>query len=228
MSLGYVVTIRQHAAPIAVEAGGTVLEAALAQGVPYPHGCRSGNCGACKSRLEEGEVDLTPYSPYALSDEERAEGLILACRAVPWSDCTVAWLDADEVVLHPQRYLTCRVLALEGLTHDIKRLRLAIEAGGPFTFSAGQYAALSFAGLPPRDYSMANRPDEEILEFHIRRMGPGSVSAHVSERLQVGDTVRVEGPFGSSWLRENHRGPIIAIAGGSGLAPMKSIVDTAL
>jgi naphthalene 1,2-dioxygenase ferredoxin reductase component len=226
--MSFVVSIRQHPDPIAVEAGATVLESALAQGVPYPHGCRSGNCGACKSRLDAGEVELSPYSPYALTDAERADGLILACRAVPWSDAAVSWLDADEIVIHPQRQLTCRVAEVAALTHDIKRLTLTIESGGPFTFSAGQYASLRFAGLPPRDYSMANRPDETTLEFHVRRMGPGSASAYVTEQLKPGEEVIVDGPYGASWLREKHTGPIVAIAGGSGLAPIKAIVETAL
>ncbi len=226
--MGFTVTIRQHPKPITVEPGETVLEAALAQGVPYPHGCRSGNCGACKSRLDSGEIDLAAYSEFALSEEERASGLILACRAMPWSDAAVSWLDTDEVVLHPQRRMTCRVVEIDAMTHDIKRVRLAIASGGPFSFSPGQYAALRFAGYPPRDYSMANRPDEPVLEFHIRRTAPGSASAHVAEGLKLGDSVLVEGPFGSSFLREKHTGPIIAVAGGSGLAPIKSIVESAL
>jgi ferredoxin-NAD(P)+ reductase (naphthalene dioxygenase ferredoxin-specific) len=222
------VIVRQHDAPVAVSEGETILEAALQQGVPYPHGCRSGNCGACKSRLESGEVELAAYSDFALSEEERAQGLILACRAMAWSDAVVSWLDSDEVVLHPERRLGCRVVGIDAMTHDIMGVRLAIEGGGPFTFSAGQYASLRFGELPPRDYSMANRPDDSTLEFHIRRMGPGSVSAHVAERLRVGDAVAVQGPFGTSYLRDTHTGPIIAIAGGSGLAPIKSIIDTAL
>src|SRR5260370_25230858 len=93
--MSFIASIRQHDAPVAVETGQTILEAALAQGVPYPHGCRSGNCGACKSRLESGEVDLAPHSEFALSAAERAEGLILACPAGPWSDAAPRWLDAD-------------------------------------------------------------------------------------------------------------------------------------
>jgi CDP-4-dehydro-6-deoxyglucose reductase/ferredoxin-NAD(P)+ reductase (naphthalene dioxygenase ferredoxin-specific) len=226
--MGFTVTIQQHPEPITVEPGETVLEAALAQGVAYPHGCRSGNCGACKSQLQSGDIDLAAYSEFALSDEERAAGLILACRAMPWSDAAVSWLETDEVVAHPQRRMTCRVVGLDAMTHDIKRVRLAVEAGGPFTFSPGQYAALRFTGFPPRDYSMANRPEEPILEFHIRRTAPGSASAHVADGLALGDSVLVEGPFGSSWLRATHTGPIIAVAGGSGLAPIKSIVESAL
>jgi CDP-4-dehydro-6-deoxyglucose reductase/ferredoxin-NAD(P)+ reductase (naphthalene dioxygenase ferredoxin-specific) len=226
--MGFRVAISQHEQPIEVAVGETVLEAALAQGVPYPHGCRSGNCGACKSRLHAGDVELSPYSEFALTAEERSSGLVLACRAVPWSDIAIAWLETDETVAHPLRRLACRVAALDDATHDIKRVTLAVESGGPFSFSAGQYAALGFAGLPARDYSMANRPDEAEFEFHIRRTAGGATSQYVADRLRIGDSVTVEGPYGSSWLRPAHTGPILAIAGGSGLAPIKSIVETAL
>jgi len=226
--MSFAITIRQHDAPIVVEPGGTILEAALAQGVPYPHGCRSGNCGACKSVLESGEVDLAPYSDYALTEQERSQGLILACRAMPWSDATVAWLETDELAAHPLRQLTCRVIGLEDLTHDIKRVRLEIVAGGPFDFSAGQYAALRVSNLPARDFSMANRPDDPVPEFHVRHMTGGAASRYIVHKLGLGETVRLEGPYGSAHLREHHTGPILAIAGGSGLAPITSIVETAL
>ncbi|HEV7371872.1 2Fe-2S iron-sulfur cluster-binding protein [Arenibaculum sp.] len=225
--VGVSVKIRQAAAPVTVEPGATILEAALAGGVPYPHGCRSGNCGACKSQLLAGEVDLAPHSDYALGPEERARGLILACRAVPWEDCEVAWLEEEDTVLHPSRRLSCRVVSVERATHDIRVLRLAVVSGGPFSFSAGQFASLTFDGLPARDYSMANRPEEAELEFHVRDMG-GRVSRHVAERLRPGDDVTVTGPSGTAHLREGHTGPILAVAGGSGLAPVKSVVETAL
>lgn len=229
--MSFSVIVRQWPTPISVEPGETVLEAALAQGAPYPHGCRSGNCGACKSRLHAGEVELSPHSEYALTEAERAQGLVLACRAVPYSDAELSWLEADDAVVHPLRELVCRVVAVEDMTHDIKRVRLAIESGGPFTFAAGQYAALGFGNLPLRDYSMANVPDPAgagEIEFHIRHVSGGASSAYVARRLRTGETVRVRGPYGSSFLREQHTGPILAIAGGSGLAPIKSIVETAL
>lgn len=225
--MGVSVSIRQAGAPVTVEPGMTILEAALASGVPYPHGCRSGNCGACKSQLLAGEVDLAPHSDYALGPEERARGLILACRAVPWEDCEVAWLEEEDTVLHPSRRLSCRVVSVERATHDIRVLRLAVVSGGPFAFSAGQFASVAFDGLPARDYSMANRPDEPELEFHIRDTG-GRVSRHVAQALRPGDAVTVTGPSGTAHLRDGHAGPILAIAGGSGLAPVKSIVETAL
>jgi ferredoxin-NAD(P)+ reductase (naphthalene dioxygenase ferredoxin-specific) len=226
--MNYSVKIGQHDTPVAVEMGQTILEAALAQGVPYPHGCRSGNCGACKSRLISGDVEMSPHSEFALTGEEKAQGLILACRAVPWEDVEIEWLGEDEVIAHPLRKLTCRVASVDTMTHDIKRVRLDVLAGGPYLFSAGQFASVTFDGQPARDYSMANLPADPVLEFHIREVPGGAVSTYVQNSLAVGDEVRVEGPFGASWLRDTHRGPILALAGGSGLAPIKSIVEQAL
>jgi CDP-4-dehydro-6-deoxyglucose reductase/ferredoxin-NAD(P)+ reductase (naphthalene dioxygenase ferredoxin-specific) len=226
--MSFTVKIRQFDGELSVEMGQTILEAALARDLPYPHGCQSGNCGACKSELLSGEVEMSPYSEFALSEQEKSSGLILACRAVPWSDCEVKFLEADELVAHPSRRLTCKVVSVDSATHDIRVIRLDVLSGGPFDFSAGQYAKLEFPGLPPRDYSMANRPDEPILEFHIRLLPGGAVTPYVATQLNVGDTVKVSGPYGTSYLREKHSGPIVALAGGSGMAPIKAIVDTAL
>ena len=171
---------------------------------------------------------MSPYSEFALSQEEKTSGLILACRSVPWSDAAVEWLGEDESVAHPVRKLVCRVAGLDRLTHDIKRVRCAVIAGGPFLFSAGQYCSVTFDRLPARDYSMANVPDDPVLEFHVRQIAGGATSRYVGERLAVGEEITVEGPYGTSWLREAHRGPILALAGGSGLAPIKSMVERAL
>jgi CDP-4-dehydro-6-deoxyglucose reductase/ferredoxin-NAD(P)+ reductase (naphthalene dioxygenase ferredoxin-specific) len=222
------VHVRQLPIDLEVEAGQTILDAALSAGYDYPCGCQSGNCGACKSVLLSGEVELAAYSEFALTDAEKAGGLVLACRAMPWSEVSIAWLEPDEVAAHAQRKLACRALSIEAMTHDIKRVRLQIVAGGPFSFSAGQFAAVTFGNLPPRDFSMANQSDEPYVEFHIRAMAGGATSQYVQHVLKVGDSVRVEGPHGISYLREKHAGPIVALAGGSGLAPIKSIVERAL
>jgi ferredoxin-NAD(P)+ reductase (naphthalene dioxygenase ferredoxin-specific) len=224
----YTVKIRDRDETLSVETGQTILEAALAAGLPYPHGCRSGNCGACKSELVSGDIEMAPWSEYALSPGEKEQGLILACRAVPWSDAEIAWLDADDSVVHPIRQLSCTVAEIEQATHDIRRIRLEINSGGPFDFSAGQYASITFADMPPRDYSMANTPGSDLLEFHIRLTPGGAVSPFVQEQLKPGDHVAVEGPFGTAYWRTRHRGPVLAAAGGSGLAPVASIVETAL
>jgi CDP-4-dehydro-6-deoxyglucose reductase/ferredoxin-NAD(P)+ reductase (naphthalene dioxygenase ferredoxin-specific) len=210
-------------------AGETILQSLLEAGVPFPHNCQSGNCGACKCELVEGDVLDLPYSEYALSPEERARNLILACRTQVWGDCSVRLLDSDELVVHPSRYLRCRVAAIEDVTHDIRRLELEIESGGPFTFSAGQHARLKFApGIPERSYSMSNRPDEAKLEFLIRLVPNGRASGYVFMNVRAGAEVIVSGPVGNAYLRPKHAGPILAIAGGSGMAPIKSIIETAL
>src|SRR6267154_820136 len=226
--MSFKVRIAQADRTIDVPTGATILATALDAGISYPFGCQSGNCGACKSHLVKGEVMMEGYSEFALSDEEKARGLILACRAVPWEDSEVAWLEEDDLVVHPRRLLDCKVVGLDDATHDIKRIRLAIASGGPFDFSAGQFASVTFEGCPPRDYSMANVPGDPVLEFHVRQTSGGATSMHVATKLKVGDPVRVEGPFGPSYLREGHRGPIIAIAGGSGMAPITSLVERAL
>ncbi len=222
------IRIRQWPTPIGLEPGQTVLDAALAAGVPYPFGCQSGNCGACKSMLISGSVDLATYSEFALTDEEKAQGLVLACRSMADDDIELAWIEGEDIALHAQRRLDCRVAALDRLTHDITGVTLAIEAGGPFTFTAGQFARVTFPGQKTRDYSMASRPDEATLAFHIRHMSGGAVSAYVANELRLGTPVLVEGPNGIAHLKEAHTGPILAIAGGSGLAPIASIVETAL
>ena len=224
----FTVKIRQFDDPVSVGEGQTILEAALAHGLPYPHGCRSGNCGSCKSELLSGKADLQPYSEFALTEEERQRGLILACRAVALSDCEVAYLGLEEIEVPAVRKVACRVTGIVEATHDIRIVRMEAASGGPFEFLAGQYAGLSFGDLPPRDFSMANRPDEPTLEFHIRLMPEGTVSPYVATALKLGEEVMVEGPYGTSFLREAHTGPVIAVAGGSGLAPIKSIVEMAL
>jgi ferredoxin-NADP reductase len=130
--------------------------------------------------------------------------------------------------MHPSRIMRCRVLELEPLTHDIRAVRLAVEAGGPMSFSAGQYAQVEFAPGLSRHYSMASTPAEPELVFHVRHMPEGRTSTYVAHQLKVGDKVKVSGPLGISYFREHHRGPMLLVAGGSGLAPIQSILCTAL
>ncbi|MGI6853874.1 2Fe-2S iron-sulfur cluster-binding protein [Mesorhizobium sp. 1B3] len=223
------VDVRQARTSIEVQEGQAILEAALAAGIPYPHGCRSGRCGSCKSRLIEGKVELLQHSRFALTEEEKADGLILACRALPQTKAAVAWLGSDDDAgVEPPRRLDAIVIGLDDLTRDIKLVRVAPADAAPLPFTAGQYAQIEFLGAPARSYSMANRHGDDSLEFHIRRIPGGVTSEHVHDVLKAGDKVTLEFPLGSSYLRQHHSGPILCVAGGSGLAPIKSIVETAL
>ena len=222
------ITLEGHAEPVPVEAGDTILASLLRAGVPFPFSCQAGNCGTCKCELVSGDVLELEHSEHALAPEERAKGIVLACRTQVWDDAVVRRIDAEELVLHPSRVMRCRVLELEDLTHDIRGVRLAIEAGGPFIFSAGQYAQLEFAPGLSRHYSMASTPEDGELVFHIRHMPGGRTSAYVATQLKVGDKVKVSGPLGVAYLRDNHSGPVVMVAGGSGLAPIQSILSTML
>jgi naphthalene 1,2-dioxygenase ferredoxin reductase component len=223
----YDVHLKSVSTTIQVDRDATILDSALAAGITYPNGCRMGRCGACKSRLVSGQVDLLKHTPFALTAQERAAGLILACRAQPRSDCSVAWLPSDAAD-HPVRELTATVRAVTQATHDIISISVAPESDSRFDFAAGQYAELTFDGCPPRPYSMANRPDAPELEFHIRKLPGGVVSNHAASMVREGDRLRLLGPFGRAHLRLGDSRPIIAIAGGSGLGPVTSIVETAV
>ncbi len=228
--MSFTVTVADLNQSAPAEEGETVLGALLAHGIGFAYSCQSGNCGTCKCELVSGDILELEYSEHALSPDERGRGIVLACRSQMWSDVVVRRLDSEDFVVHPSRVMRCRVVEIANLTHDILRLRLEIVVGGPFTFSAGQYAQLELPVAPgvSRDYSMANRPDQPLLEFHVRVMPGGSVSHRIATALKIGDMVKVSGPMGTSYLRAQHPGPMLCIAGGSGLAPIVSIAGTAL
>jgi len=212
----------------AAEEGETILAAAQRAELAFPYSCQAGNCGTCKCELIDGDVFQLEHSQYALTEQERRQGLVLACRSQVWSDTRIRRLAEDDVVVHPSRILQCRVARLEQLTHDIRRVSLTVEQGGPLLFSAGQYVNLEFAPGLSRHYSMASIPGEPLLEFHIRHMPDGRCSGYVARQLREGDAVQASGPCGTSYLRDSHAGPILLIAGGSGLAPIQSIVRARL
>jgi CDP-4-dehydro-6-deoxyglucose reductase/ferredoxin-NAD(P)+ reductase (naphthalene dioxygenase ferredoxin-specific) len=210
---------------VAAAATETILEALTGAGVDYPHGCTSGICGLCKSRLIAGRVSLPDYCP-ALSPAERDAGMTLPCCAMPLEDCVIT--PVDDGLLPRVAMIDAEVVELRALTHDIRLVRLGLAGDDRFDFLPGQYAALGFADLPPRDFSFAQPPGGDTLAFFIRRIARGPVTGFVFDRLRLGDRVRVKGPYGTAYLREAHLGPILAVAGGSGLAPIRSIVQTAL
>jgi ferredoxin-NAD(P)+ reductase (naphthalene dioxygenase ferredoxin-specific) len=141
-------------------------------------------------------------------------------------DCAIEIPEPDEVITHPARIIKATVLAIEHMTHDIRRLRL--KPAKPLEFSPGQYATLQFGPELARPYSMAGLAGDGELEFHVRLVPDGRVTGYIEDRLAVGDTVRVSGPLGTAYLRRKHEGPMLCVAGGTGLAPVLSIVRGAL
>ena len=190
--------------------------------------CYAGDCGVCKCEYVSGEIVELEDLAGALAPAERARNIVLGCRTEVLGDVVIRSIRDDERVTHPLRTVPTRVESVDALTHDIKRFRLATDNGAPLAFSAGQYAKVTFAPDVHREYSMANPPHDPVLEFHVRRTANGLASNHVWDRLAVGDQVAVEGPQGSCYLRDRHPAPILLAGGGSGMAPMLSILESAL
>ena len=207
----------------------TVLEAALAADLMLPHSCRDGACGACKGQVIEGRVDHGSHSASALSAAEQAEGYALFCCAKPLSDLVVQARNVVRAGDIPIRKLPCRVHRLQRLADDVMLLDLKLPASEAFRFRAGQYIDILLAGGQRRSFSIANAPhDGSHIELHVRRIDGGSFTAHVFERMKEKDILRFEGPLGSFWLREDSQRPIVLVAGGTGFAPIKSIIEHAI
>lgn len=204
---------------------GTNLLAALREHqVPISYSCTAGRCGTCRCKVVAGEVHETGRDSKLTHPDDA--GYVLACMSVVTDNCVIEVPEPDEVVTHPARILKATVLAIEPMTHDIRRLRL--KPAKPLEFSPGQYATLQFGPELVRPYSMANVDGAGELEFHVRLLPQGRVTGYIENQLAVGDAVRVSGPLGTAYLRRRHEGPMLLVAGGTGLAPVLSIVRAAL
>ena len=228
--MGKTHTVRFEPVGIEMEADEdeTVLAAAFRQGIMLMHGCKEGQCSACKSFLLDGDVDLDKYSTFALPDFEEAEGWTLLCRAHAYSDLEVELINYDEEALHggtPPRTVSANVTAVEELTHDITRLCLTVDDADPFEFKPGQYVDIRIPGGGDdehRSFSMANLATEAgELEFMIKRYEGGRFSGLLSdEGIKAGDTLDVTGPYGVFTLRSSSPRRLVFIGGGAGMAPI--------
>ncbi len=208
----------------------TILDAGFRQGIMLAHGCKEGQCSACKSFLLSGEVELERYSTFALADYEQEEGYTLLCRAHAYTDCEIELLHYDEEMLTsgvPIRALTTRVHSIEPLTHDIYRLCLALDGAEPLQFHAGQYVDIQIPGTDhKRSFSMSNTPAvADRLDFMIKHYPGGQFSSLLKDELAPGDELSVKGPYGVFILREHSDSDLIFIGGGAGMAPIWSLLN---
>ena len=206
----------------------TLLEAALENGIAYPHDCTVGTCASCKSRLRVGRVrEATPFG-YALSREELDAGYILACQAFPRDELTVVELEPPSVDLPPVEKYEASILITEPLTHDI--LKVTVRTDRPVKYAAGQYANLRVRGSDRfRSYSFANSPQRKgraTLDFYIRKVPGGEFTEALFRGDLDGKPLEMEAPQGTFHLRGGNA-PMICVAGGSGLAPLMSILEHA-
>ncbi len=212
-----------------MESDESVLDAALRQGYAFPYGCRNGGCGACKGKLLDGSVDYGTDRPPALSDEDVSQGLALFCQARATSDLSVEVKEIGEMENMEIRTLPTKVTKKEFLSHDVVRLYLKLPETERMQFRAGQYIDILLPDGRKRSFSLANAPhDDAFIELHIRHIEGGDFTGYVMDELHEKDILRIEGPHGSFFLREDARRPLIFMAGGTGFAPIKGIIEHAL
>lgn len=205
----------------------TLLDAALRQGLMLPYGCRDGACGACRGKVTEGQVDHG--KGLALKDEEKAAGYTLLCCATAQTDLALEMKGVSSARDIPVKTLPARVETLERAAPDVIILGLKLPANERLQFLAGQYIDILLKEGKRRSFSLANAPhDDALLQLHIRHVPGGFYTEQVFAGMKVRDILRFNGPHGSFSLREDSEKPIIFLAGGTGFAPIKAMIEHAL
>jgi len=222
------VTVQPSGQSFDAEEGEAVLTAALRQGVMLPYGCKNGACGSCKGKIVAGSVDYGHYHARVLSEEERAHGKALFCQAKPLGELVIECRTIGAAKDIAVKLLPCRVQKLDRVADDVMIVRLKLPANERLQFLAGQYIDFLLKGGDRRSFSMANAPHaDELLELHIRHVAGGNFTDHVFGKMKERDILRLEGPLGSFFLREDSAKPIVFVASGTGFAPIKSIIESA-
>ncbi|HEU4350949.1 MAG TPA: cytochrome b N-terminal domain-containing protein [Burkholderiales bacterium] len=212
---------------VAVRQGETLLDAGLREGIALPFDCRNGGCGECKATLRSGSVDFGAYQPGVLTSEEHAAGKILPCVCTPREDVELEYIPATAPGAAAQRPWFATVESLQRLSPDVMQVILKLDGGERIAFYAGQYINILLDDGAKRSFSFATAPAvNDRIELHIRRIPGGRYTTHVFERMRPGDRVRFEGPLGSFFLREAEK-PMIFVAGSTGFAPVKSMLEYA-
>lgn len=227
--MSYSVKIEPSGHHFTVDEDESVLDAGLRQGVNLPYGCRDGACGACLGKLKAGQVSYPDGPPIALSEEDEEQNMAIFCQAHAQSDLII---ESDEVENSSDiqiKTLPCRISELRRLNHDVMLVTLKLPEADRMQFMAGQYIDFLLEDGRKRAFSLANAPHEDKdLELHIRHVENGRFTGQVFESLKVKDMMRIEGPYGQFFLREDSDRPIIFMAGGTGFAPIKGIIEHAL
>jgi CDP-4-dehydro-6-deoxyglucose reductase len=209
-----------------VESGESVLDAALRQGINLPYGCRNGFCGDCQGKLVVGEMNYPEGPPPAL--DENQPGACLLCKGVPTSDLRLEVAEIAQAQDIQIREMPCRVEQIERLNHDVIRLFLKLPEGERLPFLAGQYLNFILENGERRAFSIANPPhDDAMIELHIRHVAGGAFTDYLFNGMKEKTIMRIEGPLGSYYLREDSERPIIFMGGGTGFAPLKGIIEHA-
>ena len=202
----------------------TILEAAISSGITLPYGCRSGSCGSCKATIIKGEVFHEDIMPGVLTDQDKSEQNFLLCKTYATSDVTITSLVEKKLDEFPKKITPVRVEKLNLLNHDVMQILLKLPAGENLQFKAGQYLEFILKDGARRAFSMANAPSDDLIELHVRLIEGGAFTNYVFNEMKEKSIHRIEAPIGNFYLRESDR-PMIFVAGGTGFAPIKSIIN---
>ena len=228
-ALSFNVSVLPSNRSFTVAADEPILTAGIRQGVALPYGCKDGACGSCKCKMLAGQVIHNKHQSKALSPEEEAKGYILTCCAKPQSDIVLESRQVTSADAFPIKRMPSRVISLEKKSHDVMVIKLQLPASDTLQYKAGQYIEFILRDGARRSYSMATAPhiasDSKTLELHLRHMPGGKFTDHVFGEMKEKEIQRIEGPFGSFYLREDSEKPMILLASGTGFAPIKAIIQ---
>ena len=225
--MSHQITVQPSGRQFVADADESILDAALRQGLTMPYGCKDGACGSCKGKVLTGSVDHGKAQ--ALTDADKAAGLALFCCARACSDLTLEIRQLGSTSDIPVKTLPSRVEKLERLAPDVMAIHLKLPASERLQFLAGQYIDILLKDGRKRSFSLANAPhDDALLQLHVRHVPGGVFTDQVFSTMKVRDILRFNGPHGSFHLREDSPKPAILLAGGTGFAPIKAIVEHAI
>jgi CDP-4-dehydro-6-deoxyglucose reductase, E3 len=228
-ALSYQVVVLPSNRSFTVAPDEPILTAGIRQGVAMPYGCKDGACGSCKCKMVTGKVVHGVHQPKALSAEEEAAGYILTCCGKPQSDIVLESRQVTSADAFPIKRMPSRVLSLEKKSHDVMIVQLQLPASDTLQYKAGQYIEFILRDGARRSYSMASAPhiasESKTLNLHIRHTPGGKFTDHVFGEMKEKEIQRIEGPFGSFYLREESEKPMVLLASGTGFAPIKAILQ---
>lgn len=227
--MGFQISVQPSQRAFQAEPDETILEAALRQGLSLPYGCRDGACGSCRGRVLSGQVAHGKASLDVLGDADRQAGFALFCCAMARSDLCIESREARALGDIPIRTLPARVHRLTRAAPDVMIVELKLPANERLQFLAGQYVDILLKEGRRRSFSLANAPHaDDVLELHVRQVPGGQFTGHVFANMKERDILRLRGPLGSFFLREESTKPMLLVAGGTGFAPIKAIVEHAI
>ena len=222
----FAISVQPSGIQFQAQAGESLLAAGIRQGIGLPYGCKDGACGSCKCKLVSGQVQQSNFQRKALSEEEEAQGFVLTCSASAMSDITLESRQVTPAGALPVKKMPTRVSSLVRKTDDVVVMQLQLPANDTFVYRAGQYVEFILRDGARRSYSMANAPSHGPgVELHVRHMPGGRFTDLVFGSMKEKDILRIEGPMGSFFLREESEKPMVFLASGTGFAPLKALLE---